>query len=159
MGMAVSKHYTCLALAGVLMALATPALALPVARDGEVIDSVGGGAIEPVLAVVESDNGVRYITGGVGDEELAALKAEEGNFNVHLLITSAKGEYMSELAVQIVDAKGVQRLNVEGAGPLFYTDLPSGSYTAIITSTKGLTKTAKFQVSPKTAKGKTHIRF
>lgn len=122
---------------------------LPVARDGEVIDSVGGGAIEAILPTVETIGGISYITGGVGDEELAYLKAQEQNFNVKVLIKAKSGDYLSEITVRVLDSKKIEVLRVESAGPFLYTKLPVGAYSIETKSVNGVVKTAKFTVPSK----------
>ena len=133
---------------------------LPVARDGEVIDSVGSGAIPAVLTQEKTQNGIRYITGGVGDEELAELKAQEKEYNTRLLLSSTKGEYLSDVSLRFSDAQGAEILEVNRAGPYFYAVLPPGVYTVEATTAMGVSKSTKIKVSEKAAAGvKTHIAF
>lgn len=133
---------------------------LPLARDGEVIDSVGGGAIEPVLPVVQKNDGISYITGGVGDEELAELIAQESNFNSRILLSSSYGEYLSDVAVRFLDKKNVEVLRVMGAGPFLYVNLPPGSYKVEAASSSGEIQSKKINVSAKpSSTGKTVIIF
>ena len=127
----------------------TPSAALPISSDGEVIDSVGGGATEAILPTVETVGGISYITGGVGDEELAYLKSQEPNFNVRVLIKAKSGDYLSELAVRILDSKKAEILRVESAGPFLYTKLPAGAYSIETKSVNGVVKTSKFTVPSK----------
>lgn len=140
--------------------MAAPAVRkLPVARDGEIIDSVGSGATEPVLTSVQTSDGINYITGGVGDEELAVLKAQEDNYNAHLLLTSMNGEYMGDVALNFLDKQGNEVLKVDSAGPLFYVNLPAGTYNVEATSSSGLIQKAKLTAGAKASKGKVVIRF
>lgn len=133
---------------------------LPVARNGEIIDSVGGGAIEAILPVVQKNDGISYITGGVGDEEMAEIIAQEPNFNVHVLLSSDQGEYMGDVAVRFLDKKNVEVLRVMGAGPFVYANLPSGSYTVEAASNSGVIQSKKINVSAKpSASRKTVIIF
>lgn len=140
--------------------MAAPATGrLPVARDGEIIDSVGSGATDPVLTSVQTSDGISYLTGGVGDEELAVLKAQEDNYNAHLLLTSMNGEYMGDVALSFTDKGGNEVLKVDSAGPLFYVNLPAGTYNVEATSNSGLTQKAKLTAGGKASKGKVVIRF
>lgn len=133
---------------------------LPIARDGEIIDSVGGGATEAVLPVVERNDGISYITGGIGDEEMGEMAAQEPNFNVRILISSTSGEYMGENAIRFLDKSGAEVLRVEEVGPFFYANLPAGKYTVEVASPKGTIKTAKVTAREKApASGKIVIRF
>ncbi len=133
---------------------------LPVARDGEVIDSVGGGATEAALPIVQNSNGISYITGGVGEEELAALKEHEADFNVRLLATSVNGEYMSEVAIRFLNKQGEEVFRVESAGPFLYVNLPVGTYTVEAVSSMGTVQKAKVVAREKApATGKVVLRF
>jgi len=131
---------------------------LPVARDGEVIDSVGSGAIDPVLAVVETEGGISYITGGVGDEELAAIKEQEANFNTRLLIRAKNGEYMGGVDVRFFDSNNVEILHVENSGPYLYANLPLGVYNVELKSVKNELRKAKIKVLAK-PRDKAYITF
>ncbi len=133
---------------------------LPIARDGEIIDSVGGGATEAVLPIVETENGATYITGGIGDEEMDEMKAQEPNFNVRVLIVASSGEYMGENAIRFINQQNAEVLRVKDVGPFFYTNLPAGHYLVEVASPSGMIKSAKIVVKEKaTASGKTVIRF
>jgi len=131
---------------------------LPIARDGEVIDSVGSGAIDPVLPIVEEEDGISYITGGVGDEELAYLKEQESSFNTRLLIRAKNGEYMSEVDVRFFDSKNAEVLHVENSGPYLYANLPLGVYSVELKSMDGVLKKTKIRVLAK-PRDKTYITF
>lgn len=117
--------------------------ALPVARDGEVIDSVGGGATEADLPVVQKSKDISYITGGIGAEEVAEMDAQEPNFNVRVLLSSTHGEYMSEVAIRFLDKNNAEVLRVDNVGPFFYVNLPAGAYTVEAASTSGAVEKKK----------------
>ncbi len=145
-------------LASSSLALAVPR-SLPVARDGEVIDSVGSGAIDAILPEIQTEGGITYITGGIGDEELAEINARESDFNTHLLLKAKNGEYMGEVDLRFFDTKGVEVFAVEDVGPYFYVNLPVGKYSVEATSQKGTVKKAKVNASAKLTKGQVHIIF
>jgi hypothetical protein len=134
---------------------------LPVARNGEVIDSVGSGATEAVLPGVQSIGGISYITGGVGDEELAEMKAQEPNFNVRVLIAASTGEFMSDVALRVLDSKNNPIFKLDNAGPLFYVNLPAGSYTIEAANESGVVKTQKLTApaKPSASGNRIVIRF
>ena len=128
------------------------------ARDGEVIQSEGGGAIDAVPLPVMSNGTVRYITGGVGQEELDQLKSIENDFNVRVLIAEVKGEYIGGALVRVLNAKDETVLIAENAGPYFYAWLPEGSYMFEITNARGNMRAVKIK-APATAYTKTVVRF
>lgn len=70
-----------------------------------------------------------YISGGVGDEELAAMRSREKEFNLRLLFAEKQtGSYMAGVKVTIESASGGKVLEALADGPLFYTKLPTGNY-------------------------------
>lgn len=132
---------------------------LPVARDGEVIDSLGSGAIEPALSIERSVGNIRYLTGGVGDEELAVIKAKEAEYNLRVLVSAGSGEYMGNLTVELRDSADAVLLTARQSGPYFYASVPAGKYTLVITSQKGVSKTVHINASENPGKGRTTVRF
>ncbi|TJZ69009.1 carboxypeptidase regulatory-like domain-containing protein [Chitiniphilus eburneus] len=69
-----------------------------------------------------------FVTGGVGDEELASLNAVKPQYNVRLLLTQKDGAYIAGVPVTIVDRKGATVLEAESKGPHLFVQLPDGSY-------------------------------
>lgn len=102
---------------------------LPVAKNGEVIDSIGSGAIPALPLELLTENGVSYISGGIGDEEVAQLKAQEAQYNIQLTITNGSGAYASNVVLTLKDAKGASLVSINDAGPKVFFRAPAGSYT------------------------------
>lgn len=129
---------------------ATPATAAPVspsvARNGEIIESRGAGAIPSLPLTIYEANGIKYVTGGVGDEEVAQLKSVDRDFNTQILLTANQGEYLSSAMIRVLDSQGSELLAVDGAGPYFYTNLKPGSYTIEVTDPQGGLKSTKVRV-------------
>lgn len=70
-----------------------------------------------------------YVSGGIGDEELTELRSRSKTFNLRLLFAEKySGSYMAGVKVSIESVTGNKVLDAEGAGPLFYANLPAGSY-------------------------------
>lgn len=70
-----------------------------------------------------------YISGGVGDEELAEMRSRAKEFNLRLLFAEKQtGSYLAGVKVTIESAGGGKVLDALADGPLFYTNLPSGNY-------------------------------
>ena len=80
----------------------------------------------PVAAATQS--GVSFVSGGIGENSVAALKAREKEFNLKLIFTLTEGNYLADVGVRITDAAG--RLVVEHVtdGPIFMARLPAGAY-------------------------------
>ncbi len=93
---------------------------------------------------------ITYITGGIGDEERHTLEAAKKDYNLYVLNSDKDGAYIGDARVLIRDAKDHTLLDTT-AGPLFYANLPTGTYiveaslggkTQKKTVTLGLKKTA-----------------
>jgi hypothetical protein len=74
-----------------------------------------------------TEQGVRYLNGGIGKEQRAAMENING-FNLKLVFADGNGKYISDVAVTIKDADGNQILSHNDAGPWLMADLPKGSY-------------------------------
>lgn len=71
---------------------------------------------------------VTYLTGGIGADEEDAMKAATSDYN--LLISNAEkdGEFTAGADLVIRDTKGHAVVQARNTGPLFYVQLPPGSY-------------------------------
>ena len=79
---------------------------------------------------VYNDQGVRYISGGVGESERTELNAQSSQFNLRLLFAmQGSGDYLSAVRVSILDARGETILVAESKGPWFLAQLTPGDYT------------------------------
>lgn len=136
---------------------ATASAPLPVSHSGEVIDSVGSGAIPSLPLEVMKENGITYMSGGISDEETEQLKSQADMYNLHLLLTGPNGEFLGGAVMVLKDESGKTLLTLQDAGPEVYAQLPAGKYTVDITNAAGLSKSATVKVPAKGAV-KTQIR-
>jgi hypothetical protein len=85
---------------------------------------------------IQTDRGIRYVSGGVGESERSDLGALSSQFNLHLMFaTQGSGEYLSAVQVTILDANNSPVLTAESEGPWFYAQLPPGDYSVEVTPT------------------------
>lgn len=73
---------------------------------------------------------VSFVTGGVGDDEKAAIEESKADYNLHLTNASPDGAFVGDVHVIIAKKTGNEMepaLNVI-AGPLLYVKLPQGTY-------------------------------
>jgi hypothetical protein len=78
---------------------------------------------------VESNNGIDYVTGGIGDSEQQALQEMASDFNLGLIFAVREsGNYLNDIDVQIQDSAGELVLETTSKGPMLYADLEPGSY-------------------------------
>jgi hypothetical protein len=81
------------------------------------------------LPPVQTFGSVSYVTGGIGLDESAAIKAAEKDFALSLLFAQNKrGEYLSDVKVSIKDKAGKTVLEAVSEGPMLLARLPAGVY-------------------------------
>jgi hypothetical protein len=77
----------------------------------------------------KTDHGVTYLSGGIGEDESSAMKAEAKNYPLSVVLSAGKdGAYVAEVPIVIKDAAGEQVLDVKG-GPIVLVKLLPGRYT------------------------------
>ncbi|WP_322617647.1 carboxypeptidase regulatory-like domain-containing protein [Pseudomonas sp. BIC9C] len=87
----------------------------------------------------QEQNGVAYLSGGIGEDESKAIQQTTG-YNLHMTFSVGTGnEYTSDVSVVIQNDPGQTVLTLNDAGPLVYVKLPAGKYTVIATR-KGETR-------------------
>ncbi|NUU01893.1 hypothetical protein [Herbaspirillum robiniae] len=88
----------------------------------------------------------QYMNGGIGEGEQDAIKAAAKDYNLHLLFAQNNGEYISDVKLEISDAKGATLLTLPSAGPMTNVKLPAAKYKVAATY-KGQTKEQQVTVS------------
>ncbi|MNG87345.1 hypothetical protein D3C76_517260 [compost metagenome] len=97
----------------------------------------------------QEQNGVRYLQGGIGQDEANALRHTKG-YDLHVeLSTGPDGKFQSGAAVDIQSAQGQSVLNLQDAGPLLFVQLPPGHYT-VVGNAEGQTVRQQVAVDGKT---------
>ena len=86
--------------------------------------------LEPPHKALEQhqEGNVTYISGGIGDAEKEQLNAEKQNYNFRMINSDPTGHYTADVGLTIESRDGREVIRVAGAGPLFYAQLPPGSY-------------------------------
>ncbi|REE21476.1 hypothetical protein B0G71_4649 [Paraburkholderia sp. BL27I4N3] len=102
-----------------------------------------------------SQNGVFYITGGVGEDEVQAFRGAAPGYNLRMTFASKTGNYLSDIDVTITSGAGRPILSVRTEGPFLFVRLPAGRYQ-IGAQTRHITETRKIQVP---AHGGADLRF
>ncbi|HRX71930.1 MAG: carboxypeptidase regulatory-like domain-containing protein [Candidatus Competibacteraceae bacterium] len=81
------------------------------------------------LVHIQESQGVRYVSGGIGEGERDELNALSSQFNLRLLFAmQGSGDYLADVRVSIMDESGKTVLNAESQGPWFFAQLPPGAY-------------------------------
>lgn len=93
-------------------------------------------------------NGITYLSGGIGDDQVQAMRAEsKSGYNLQLVFATVKtGQYKANVNVSIADAKGVKLVDASSVGPGFYAKLPKGHYT-IVAEAQGKQQTKSVDVT------------
>lgn len=104
-------------------------IALSVYSTGAIAnDESSEGFVSPGPTPV-TENGISYMSGGVGEEELKQINKAAKDYDLKLTFATAKrGEYLADVNVAIEDSKGNKVLETTSDGPIFLADLPKGTY-------------------------------
>lgn len=74
------------------------------------------------------DGDIRYISGGIGNEEKAMLEQQRSSYNLWIESALSTGHYISDAYYTITNKSGDSVFSAQGDGPFFYVALPQGSY-------------------------------
>lgn len=108
----------------------------------------------PALKVI-TEAGISHVSGGVGEDEVQAIKSMAGNFNLKLLMTSKEGNYLSGVNVAIADQRGNKLLETVAEGPYLLAKLPPGNYR-VTAAAQGQTRQQQVAVG---GSGQREVRF
>jgi len=78
---------------------------------------------------VITQNGVSFISGGVGVASQNRLNAREKEFNLKLVFTLVEGNYLADIGVTVKDAAGKSVIETVVEGPFCRAKLPAGRYS------------------------------
>lgn len=90
----------------------------------------------PALPAQTHQGGVPYVSGGIGSEESAALKAQFPKYALALTFASVQNGhnvFLADVPVKILDASGSTVLEVTTDGPYLLVDVPPGKYEVVAT--------------------------
>ncbi len=105
--------------------------------------AISAGAVD--LPQPQSENGISYISGGVGDQSRQAMEAVAAKYNLRLTFAQTEGSYLADIPVTIQDSRGHAVLDTVSPGPLFYANLTPGTYT-VTASANGKTQTKRVEI-------------
>ena len=78
-------------------------------------------------------------SGGIGDEERAAIESQAGRYSMRMIFSETNGQYVVADRVTL-SKRGTEVLRVADAGPLLYAQVPPGQYNLSV-SYRGVTQT------------------
>ncbi|MFP4316024.1 MAG: hypothetical protein ACOC24_02130 [Desulfovibrionales bacterium] len=97
-----------------------------------------------VLVKQETLDGVRVVSGGVGQSEREYLQDLDGDFSLKLVFVLKSGSYLSQIPVSVTGQNRIA-LQTESSGPWMLMELPEGTYTVKATY-EGVEKTREISV-------------
>ncbi|MCW8276182.1 carboxypeptidase regulatory-like domain-containing protein [Pseudomonas sp. PCH199] len=81
----------------------------------------------------QEQNGIAYLSGGIGEDESRAIQQTTG-YNLHMTFSiGTENKYIPDVDVVIQKAPRQTVLTLSQAGPLVYVQLPAGKYTIVAT--------------------------
>ncbi|WP_248920192.1 carboxypeptidase regulatory-like domain-containing protein [Pseudomonas entomophila] len=108
--------------AALMLALAMPWTLAAAADLNAPIDPQG------VQLQPQQQNGIRYLQGGIGQDEANALRRTQG-YDLHITLSIGRdGQFQSGATVDIQSAQGQPVLTLQDVGPLIFVQLPPGHY-------------------------------
>ena len=84
------------------------------------------------LPDVQTQNGIQYLTGGIGSEESDAIKADAHNWSMEITFSEIgpeRARWVADIDFQIQNASNQVILKAVSEGPLVLVKLPKGQYT------------------------------
>jgi hypothetical protein len=82
----------------------------------------------PGILMAATDQGVRYLTGGIGSEEREAMETLGTKFNLKLIFAELSGDYIAGVAAILSDQHGKELGTIITNGPWLYVQLSPGTY-------------------------------
>jgi hypothetical protein len=82
----------------------------------------------PGILMAASDQGFRYMTGGVGLEEREIMQSLDADYNLKLSFPELSGDYLSDVRIMMEDQSGKEIVNMTTNGPWLYVKVPPGTY-------------------------------
>ena len=82
--------------------------------------------------ILNSKSGIRYVTGGIGEEDAGAMRVQAKNFTLNLLFSEGtSGRWVTDANVNIYDEASNLVFRIIASEPMLYVNLPAGTYTIL----------------------------
>ena len=85
----------------------------------------------------KTENGLRYLCGGVGLDESDYMKSEARRHGLLMTFATTDGSYLANVHVDIADNRGKPLMSVDCDAPMLLVDLPRGERYRILAQTGG----------------------
>src|SRR3990172_6950154 len=90
--------------------------------------AIAAGTVQSAQSQSMTSGQVTFASGGVGEDSLQRMKALSKDFNLKVIFALKAGNYVSDVAVVISDARGAKVLETVSEGPWFLAKLSPGKY-------------------------------
>ena len=91
-------------------------------------------------------NKIQYITGGIGEEDVAVMRSHAKQYTLNLLFSEGtSGRSVTDVNVNIYNEQSESVFRIVGSKPMRYVNLPAGTYT-ILANNAGQKLRHKFTV-------------
>ncbi|NKF21020.1 carboxypeptidase-like regulatory domain-containing protein [Solimonas marina] len=94
-------------------------------------DGTTTASTDSALPAVQTQGGVPYLSGGVGADESAAIRAATARYALAVTLSAVEdghAVFLASAPVTVTDASGIAVLDVTTDGPYLLADLPPGRY-------------------------------
>jgi hypothetical protein len=88
----------------------------------------------PLPIEVKYFRGISYMSGGFGYDERNAMTISGKGYSLKLILSTKKGDYLSDVEVRVEDGAGKEVLSALSEGPWFFAQLPPGDYVVNATA-------------------------
>lgn len=106
----------------------TRAVATPrTMQTGDIDTSTMPPPVPPQELVERSQQGIRWLCGGIGKTEAEHVKREAHRFDVVLTFVTRDGAYLADVEIEIRDDAGSLLVQTRCDGPLMLIDFPGGA--------------------------------
>jgi hypothetical protein len=77
---------------------------------------------------VEHQSNVRFVSGGIGQEERSELQSLASDYNLKLIFATRDGHYLADVRTEVERMNGERVLDTTAQGPWLLADLEPGTY-------------------------------
>ena len=108
----------------------------------------GVGICSAQLPTIQMQGDITYISGGIGEDEAKAMKAESKSWPLSIEFSEylvSQDLWVAQVYLRILDSSGKTQFEATVDGPMFLGKLPPGNYQLIATY-EGITQSRKIQI-------------
>lgn len=93
---------------------------------------ISGSVFAQPTKTLSTKSGMQYMTGGIGEEEVAVMRRHAKQFTLNLLFSEGtSGRSVTDLNVNIYNEQDALVFRIIGSKPMLYVNLPAGTYTIL----------------------------